>query len=84
MAVAKVPVGAAFEDKKSGSGVSWPWMRFFQSLFGGTTIGIGSGAAGAVTAPAIGTGAGPANPGVIVAWVQVSVNGESYWIPLAQ
>ena len=50
----------------------------------GTTAGVGNGTPGAVLAPAIGTGSGPATPGIIVNWLEIDIAGTKYWIPLAQ
>lgn len=50
----------------------------------GTTAGVGNGTPGAVLAPAIGTGSGPATPGTIVNWLEIDIAGTKYWIPLAQ
>lgn len=47
-------------------------------------IGVGNGAASTVQAPAIGTGAGPANPLLAVQFAPYYVNGVKYWIPLFQ
>jgi hypothetical protein len=47
------------------------------------TIGIGNGAGANLTAPAHGTGSGPASL-VAVQWRQVSINAATYWIPLYQ
>ena len=65
------------------------WARFFSevqakqnSLLG--TTGIGNGANASVQAPAIGTGAGPANPALIVAWRQITIGTETYWVPLCK
>ncbi len=47
-------------------------------------IGVGNGVETAVTSPALGTGAGPANPQVVVQFVPYLVAGVKYWMPLFQ
>ena len=43
---------------------------------------VGNGSAGNVQAPALGTGAGPADSQTIVGFTKVTVNGETYYTPL--
>jgi hypothetical protein len=50
----------------------------------GNTQGIGNGASGNVTAPALGTGTGPATPGTVVNWLEIDIAGTKAWIPLCQ
>lgn len=50
----------------------------------GTTQGVGNSTPGAVTVPALGTGAGPATPGTIVNWLEIDIAGTKFWLPLAQ
>ena len=49
-----------------------------------TTAGMGNGASGNVTVLAKGTGSGPATPGTIVKWAEISLAGSTYWVPLCQ
>jgi hypothetical protein len=49
----------------------------------GQTLGIGNGASTNLTALAKSTGSGPASLAT-VQWMQVTVNGGTYWIPLFQ
>lgn len=50
----------------------------------GKTTGIGNGASGNLSTPALGTGTGPANPGTVVLWLEIDIAGTKYWWPLCQ
>lgn len=47
----------------------------------GTTVGIGNGSPGTISAPAKSTGSGPATPGTVVGWLEIDVAGSKKWIP---
>jgi hypothetical protein len=65
------------------------WSRWFNQVqafvnaFSGSN-GVGNGANGNIQAPAVGTGSGPLNPSLVVAWAPVSSNGTKYWMPLCK
>lgn len=57
----------------------------YQPFQPNTPNGFGNGAAGtAVTTTLLGTGSGPATPQTIVKYLQVTLSGTTYWIPVVQ
>jgi hypothetical protein len=51
----------------------------------GTTEGVGAGSAGTpVTTTTKGGGSGPATAQVVVKYLELSLNGATYWLPLFQ
>lgn len=49
------------------------------------SVGVGNGVSANVTSPALGTGAGPANPHAVVGWQKVILSdGKTYYTPLFQ
>ena len=50
----------------------------------GNSSGIGNGSNANIQAPAVGTGSGPATPGIVVKWLEIDLAGTKYWMPLAQ
>ena len=74
------------QDGQTVSSIPARWFntvqQYLNSLLGST--GIGNGANANLQAPAIGTGAGPANPSLVVAWRQITIGGVTYWMPLCK
>lgn len=50
----------------------------------GSQTGFGNGSAEAVTTSAKGTGTGPSAPQTIANYLEISINGSTYWLPLVQ
>ena len=82
------PLSQPFLDKDKNISIVWAqWLTAVQlNLLSGVsnTNVLGNGANANIQAPAIGTGKGPANTGLVKGWLQLTVNGETFWTPIFQ
>jgi hypothetical protein len=82
------PLQQPFLDKNGNMSIVWQqWLTAIQlNLQSGvsSTTGVGNGANANVQAPALGTGGGPANPNLVKEWLQFTVGGSAFWVPIFQ